>query len=217
MENKNLLLEFGETARLRVINSANSLIKGKPIILLDNENRENEGDIIFAAEKITPDAINFLIRNCTGIICLCLTEKRVKELGLNMMVPDSENTCKYHTAFTVSVDAKLDITTGVSASDRAHTIKIAIDDGTRPDDLAKPGHIFPLCAKNGGVLERAGHTEGSIELMSIAGLKQAAVLCELMNPDGTMAKLPEIVAFARGHQLSVVTVEDILSYLNSKI
>lgn len=208
----NILSEFGQSPIDRINHSLIALNEGKPVILIDDENRENEGDIIYAAEKITPQAMNFLIRNCTGIVCLCLTKKDIERLQLDMMVPEAKNTCKLGTAFTVSIDAKYGTTTGVSAADRTNTILTAIDDNIQPDALARPGHIFPLYAKDGGVLNRAGHTEGSIDLMQIAGLKPAAVLCELMNPDGSMSKLDEIILFARKHHLIVVSIEDIIFY-----
>ena len=162
---------------------------GKMVIMVDDEDRENEGDVVIAAEKVTPEAVNFMARYACGLICLSLTEERIKELNLPPMVQD--NTSPYNTAFTVSIEAKEGVTTGISAYDRAKTILTAIDDNTGPDDLSKPGHIFPLMARNGGVLVRVGHTEASVDLARLAGLKPAGVICEVMKEDGSMARLPD--------------------------
>jgi 3,4-dihydroxy 2-butanone 4-phosphate synthase/GTP cyclohydrolase II len=184
--------------------------RGRMVILMDDKDRENEGDLCMAAEKVTPQAINFMATHGRGLICLPLTEERVKHLGLSMMV--SENTSPFGTAFTVSVDAAMGITTGISAADRAKTIMDAIAEDAKPQDLATPGHIFPLRARNGGVLVRAGQTEGSVDLARLAGLKPAGVICEIMKDDGTMARQPDLMRFAKKHRLKVVTIADLIQY-----
>ena len=194
----------------RVQSALNDLKQGKMVILTDDEHRENEGDLVFPAEKITPEIMNFMIREGSGIVCLALTTEQVKKLKLPPMVPPSENTSFVNTPFTVSIDAK-DVS-GVSASDRVKTIQIAINDHAKPDDLARPGHIFPLQAKNGGVFERQGHTEGSVDLLRLAGLKPAAVICEIMNEDGTMARGKQLEAFAAKHHIKMLSVNDIIAY-----
>ncbi len=183
---------------------------GKMVIMVDDEDRENEGDMVVAAEKVTPEAINFMARYARGLICLSLSEKRVKELDLPLMVTD--NTSPYNTAFTVSIEAKEGVTTGISAYDRAKTVLTAIDPDTKPDDLARPGHIFPLMARNGGVLVRVGHTEASMDLARLAGLKPAGVICEVMKDDGTMARLPDLEAFAEEHGLRIGSIADLIKY-----
>ena len=187
---------------------------GKMIIIVDDEDRENEGDLVCAAEKITPEIINFMARHARGLICLPLTEHRCDELHLTTQVAD--NTSFLGTAFTVSIDARRGITTGISASDRATTILAAVDQNSRPQDLARPGHIFPLRAKNGGVLVRPGQTEASVDMARIAGLYPAGVICEIMNEDGTMARLPELQLFATQHNLKMVSVADLVRYRISK-
>lgn len=184
--------------------------QGRMVILMDDKNRENEGDLCMAAEKVTPEAINFMARFGRGLICLSLTEEMVKQLGLPMMV--SENTSPFGTAFTVSIDAAEKVTTGISAADRAHTILVAIGDDAGPRDLATPGHVFPLRARRGGVLVRAGQTEGSVDLARLAGLKSAGVICEVMKDDGTMARLPDLEEFADEHGLKLVTIADLIQY-----
>ncbi|MBL8075310.1 MAG: bifunctional 3,4-dihydroxy-2-butanone-4-phosphate synthase/GTP cyclohydrolase II [Nitrospira sp.] len=184
--------------------------KGKFIILVDDEDRENEGDLVIAAEKVTPQAINFMAKHARGLICLALTPERVEELQLPQQA--AENTATFGTAFTVSIDARKDITTGISAADRATTIHVAIDPKCKPSDLARPGHVFPLKAQTGGVLRRAGQTEGSVDLARLAGLKPAGVICEIMNPDGTMARVPELAKFAKTHKLKMVTVKALIEY-----
>lgn len=184
--------------------------KGKMIILVDDEDRENEGDLCMAAEKVTPDAINFMAKNGRGLICLSLTPERVEELKLPMMTED--NTSPFGTAFTVSIEAKKGVTTGISASDRATTIRTAIDPKTRPEDLVRPGHVFPLRARPGGVLQRAGQTEGSVDLARLSGLYPAGVICEIMNDDGTMARVPELMEFAKRYNLKIVTIKDLIKY-----
>ena len=184
--------------------------KGKFIILVDDEDRENEGDLVIAAEKVTPQAVNFMAKHARGLICLALTPERVEELQLPQQAV--ENTATFGTAFTVSIDARKDITTGISAADRATTIHVAIDPRSKPSDLARPGHIFPLKAQHGGVLRRAGQTEGSVDLARLAGLYPAGVICEIMNEDGTMARVPELAKFARVHKLTMVTVKALIEH-----
>jgi 3,4-dihydroxy 2-butanone 4-phosphate synthase/GTP cyclohydrolase II len=184
--------------------------KGRFVILVDDEDRENEGDLVIAAEKVTPQAINFMAKHARGLICLALTPERVEELQLPPQSP--ENTATFGTAFTVSIDARRDITTGISAADRATTIHVAIDPKTKPSDLARPGHIFPLKAQKGGVLKRAGQTEGSVDLARLAGLYPAAVICEIMNEDGTMARVPELAKFAKMHKIKMVTIKALIEY-----
>ncbi|NOZ25772.1 MAG: bifunctional 3,4-dihydroxy-2-butanone-4-phosphate synthase/GTP cyclohydrolase II [Nitrospirae bacterium] len=184
--------------------------QGKIIILVDDEDRENEGDLCIAAEKVTPEAINFMAKYGRGLICLSLTPERIDELQLPMMT--NANSSPYGTAFTVSIEAKRGVTTGISAHDRATTILTAIDPKSGPDDLVKPGHIFPLRARAGGVLQRAGQTEGSVDLARLAGLYPAGVICEIMNEDGTMARVPQLMEFAREHKLKIVTVKDLIEH-----
>lgn len=184
--------------------------QGRQIVLVDDEDRENEGDLAMAAEKITPEAVNFMAKNGRGLVCLALTEERCDELSLPLMTP--VNTSNYGTAFCESIDARRGTTTGISAADRATTILAAIDSGTRPADLARPGHIFPLRARNGGVLVRAGQTEASVDLARIAGLTPAGVICEIMNDDGTMARLPQLAEFCRAHGLKLLTVAELIRY-----
>ena len=184
--------------------------RGRMVILMDDKDRENEGDLCMAAEKVTPNAINFMATYGRGLICLPLTEERVRHLGLTMMV--SDNTSPFGTAFTVSVDSASGITTGISAADRAKTILDAIADNAKPQDLVIPGHIFPLRARNGGVLVRAGQTEGSVDLARLAGLKPAGVICEIMKDDGTMARQPDLMRFAKRHKLKVVTTADLIQH-----
>lgn len=207
--NQTLLSQFGSPS-LRVEKALSALRCGQGVIVTDDEERENEGDIIFAADTLTPSQMNLLIRQCTGIVCLCLTPEKVDALALPMMV--QHNISRFGTAFTVSVDAARGVTTGVSAADRVTTVKVATADDARPEDLNRPGHVFPLRAVPGGVLMRRGHTEATVDLMRLAGLKPYGVLCELMNPDGTMAHLPEVVVFAQKHNMIVLTIEDLVSY-----
>src|SRR6202161_2879978 len=184
--------------------------QGRMIVLVDDEDRENEGDLTMAAEKITPEAINFMAKYARGLICLPLTEDRCDELHLPLMSPI--NTSVHGTAFTEAIDGRLGVTTGISASDRAITILTAIDAKTRPQDLARPGHIFPLRARNGGVLVRAGQTEASVDLARIAGLNPSAVICEIMNEDGTMSRIPQLAEFCREHGLKLLTVAELIRY-----
>lgn len=184
---------------------------GKVIIVVDDEDRENEGDFVAAADKVSPEMINFMATHGRGLICTPLTERRCKELGLNMMV--GNNTDPMETAFTVSVDLRGNgVTTGISASDRAKTVKALIDQDTKPFELSKPGHIFPLIAKEGGVLRRTGHTEAAIDFARLAGLKPAGVIVEIMNEDGTMARLPQLIEVAKKFDLKLVSIEDLVAY-----
>lgn len=205
-----ILDRFGITPMERVERALENLRQGQGVLVTDDENRENEGDLIFAAESLTDSQMAMLIRECSGIVCLCLPEEKVQKLGLSMMV--EQNTSRFQTAFTVSIEAAEGCTTGVSAADRVTTIKAAIADDAKPENLNSPGHVFPLRAKPRGVLERTGHTEATVDLMKLAGLKPYGVLCELTNPDGTMARLPEIAVFAEKHNLHVLTVNDLVSY-----
>ncbi|RJQ18666.1 MAG: bifunctional 3,4-dihydroxy-2-butanone-4-phosphate synthase/GTP cyclohydrolase II [Nitrospiraceae bacterium] len=183
---------------------------GRMIILVDDEDRENEGDLTIAAEKVTPEAINFMARYGRGLICLSLNPEKVEALKIPMMA--DMNTSRFGTAFTVSIEARKGVTTGISAHDRAKTIKTAINPKAKPEDLARPGHIFPLRAQPGGVLQRAGQTEGSVDLSRLAGLNPAGVICEIMNDDGTMARVPQLAKFARKHGLKMVTIKDLIQY-----
>jgi len=207
--NQTALSSFGNPHN-RVEQALNALREGRGVLVMDNEERENEGDLIFSAEFLNETQMALLIRECSGIVCLCLTEDKVNSLKLPMMV--ERNSSRFQTAFTVSIEAAKGVTTGVSAADRVMTIKAAVADQAGPDDLHCPGHVFPLKARNGGVLERPGHTEATVDLNRLAGLKPYGVLCELTNPDGTMSRLPEIVNFALNHDCALVTVEDIIDY-----
>jgi 3,4-dihydroxy 2-butanone 4-phosphate synthase/GTP cyclohydrolase II len=184
--------------------------QGRLVIIVDDEDRENEGDLAIAAEKVTPAAINFMARYGRGLICLALTEERCRQLDLPLMVED--NTSTFGTAFTISIEARGKVTTGISAADRAATILTAIDKNTRPDDLLRPGHVFPLRARPGGVLKRAGQTEASVDLATLAGLDPSGVICEIMNDDGTMARVPDLTLVAQEHGLLMITVSDLISY-----
>ncbi len=184
--------------------------QGKMVILVDDEDRENEGDLTMAAELVTPEAINFMARYGRGLICLTMTAQKCDELRLSPMV--SNNTSPFSTAFTVSIEAKKGVTTGISAADRAHTIKTAVADEAKHEDLVRPGHVFPLRARNGGVLVRTGQTEGSVDLARLAGLRPSGVICEIMNEDGTMARMPELQKFARQHGLKICTIADLIAY-----
>ena len=184
--------------------------EGKMIVIVDDEDRENEGDLMIAAEKITPELINFMARFGRGLICLTLTEERTRELGLSMMVDDNQSA--FETPFTISIDARHGISTGISAADRAHTIKVAIDPESIKSDLVKPGHIFPLRAKDGGVLVRMGQTEASVDMARLAGLNPCGVICEIMNEDGTMARVPHLIEFIKEHGLKMITTKDLAEY-----
>lgn len=201
------------TNQSSVISAIEAVKNGKGIIVVDNENRENEGDLIFSAETISEEQMAALIRDCSGIVCLCITDEKREELGLEMMV--RQNRSQYGTAFTVSIEAAEGVTTGVSAKDRVTTIKTAIEEGASEADIASPGHVFPLVARPGGVLEREGHTEATVDMMKLAGLKPAGVLCELTNPDGTMMRRDDIDIYAEKYGYPVITIEDMKEYIAS--
>jgi len=196
----------------RVEKALDAIRDGGMVILTDDEDRENEGDLCMAAVKVTPAAVNFMAKHGRGLVCLSLTEEKVRQLRLPLMVDEGANTSSFGTAFTVSIEAKEGVTTGISARDRAHTILTAVRDEARPEDLARPGHVFPLRARRGGVLVRAGQTEGSVDLARIAGLNPAGVICEVMNDDGTMARMPELEQLSRAHDLPLLSVADLISY-----
>ena len=206
----NLLEIFADTPEDRVELALQAMREGNGVLVVDDENRENEGDIIFAAEKMTEAQMAMMIRYCSGIVCLCMPEEKMKQLELPQMV--SNNTSSYGTAFTITIEAAKGVTTGVSAHDRLTTIKAAINPDAKPSDLSHPGHVFPLTAKTGGVLVRDGHTEASVDLARLAGLNPSGVLCELTNDDGTMARLPQVVAFGLQHNMTVVSILDIVAY-----
>ncbi len=197
-------------AYARVEAAIRDIAEGRMVILVDDEDRENEGDFVVAAEKVTPTLINTMISKARGLVCLSLTEEKVEELHLPMMVTDNES--RHQTGFTVSIEAREGVTTGISAHDRAHTILTAIKDGCKPSELVRPGHIFPLRAKTGGVLVRSGHTEGSIDLARLAGLKPAAVICEILKEDGTMARLADLKVLADDMELAIISIADIIKY-----
>lgn len=207
--NQSLLSAFGSPIE-RVEQGLVALRAGRGVLVLDDEDRENEGDLIFAAETITPEQMALTIRHGSGIVCLCITEARRRQLELPMMV--EVNSSQNQTAFTVTIEAAHGVTTGVSAQDRVTTIRAAIADDARPSDIHRPGHVFPLRAQDGGVLARRGHTEATIDLMRLAGFKPYGVLCELTNDDGSMARTPEVIEFARQHQMPVLTIEDLVAY-----
>jgi 3,4-dihydroxy 2-butanone 4-phosphate synthase/GTP cyclohydrolase II len=183
---------------------------GRMVVLVDDEDRENEGDLVLAAERVTPELINFMAKYARGLICLALTEERCDQLRLGPM--SAENTATFGTAFTEAIDAREGVSTGISAYDRAHTIRVAIDPATRPADLARPGHVFPLRARKGGVLVRAGQTEGSVDLARLAGMVPAGIICEIMNEDGTMARVPDLIRFCQQHSLKMLTVAELIRY-----
>ncbi|MBK9393451.1 MAG: 3,4-dihydroxy-2-butanone-4-phosphate synthase [Uliginosibacterium sp.] len=183
---------------------------GRMVILIDDEDRENEGDIVIAAQHITPEAINFMAKYARGLICLTLTEERCRQLGINQMARD--NRSQFSTAFTVSIEAAEGVTTGISAADRAHTVKVAVARNAKPADVVQPGHVFPIMAKPGGVLVRAGHTEAGCDLAALAGLEPASVICEIMNDDGSMARLPDLIPFALQHGLKIGAIRDLIHY-----
>ena len=194
----------------RVVAALDDIRQGKMVILVDDEDRENEGDVCMAAEMADAETVNFMARHARGLICLSLTEDRIRQLDLPMMVDD--NRSSRSTAFTISIEARHGVTTGISAADRAHTIVTAVADDASPADLVSPGHVFPLKAVPGGVLQRTGHTEGSVDLSRLAGLKPASVICEIMKDDGTMARYPDLVAFAEKHDLRLLTIADLIQY-----
>jgi 3,4-dihydroxy 2-butanone 4-phosphate synthase/GTP cyclohydrolase II len=194
----------------RIEDALDAFQKGQMIIVVDDEDRENEGDLTIAAEKVTPEAINFMAKYGRGLVCLSLTPERLDQLEIPLMV--SQNTSRFETAFCIPIEAKGRTTTGISAADRAATVQTAIDPATRPQDLLRPGHMFPLRARSGGVIERAGQTEAAVDLARIAGLYPAGVICEIMNEDGTMARMPDLVKFARKHGLLIITIADLIKY-----
>ena len=183
---------------------------GRMVILVDEEDRENEGDVVLAAEFVTPEAINFMVKHCRGLVCLTLTEERCRQLGLEQMV--RHNRTPHGTAFTASIEAATGVTTGISAHDRARTIQVAVARNAKPDDIVMPGHIFPLTAQKGGVLMRAGHTEAGCDLAHLAGLEPAAVICEILKDDGTMARLPDLITFAQEHGLKIGAIRDLIAW-----
>ncbi|WP_348666554.1 3,4-dihydroxy-2-butanone-4-phosphate synthase [Arsenophonus symbiont of Ornithomya chloropus] len=197
----------------RIKYALDALRQGNGVMVLDDEQRENEGDMVFAAETMTISQMALSIRHGSGIVCLCITEEKRKQLELPMMV--KKNSSQFQTPFTVSIEASKGVTTGVSAADRLMTIRAAINDKAIPSDLNKPGHIFPLRAKEGGVLERRGHTEATIDLMILAGFKPAGVLCELTNDDGTMAKMQEVLIFGKENNMPIITINDLVIYRQS--
>jgi 3,4-dihydroxy 2-butanone 4-phosphate synthase len=198
------------TPMKRMEQALDALRDGRGVLVTDDEQRENEGDLIFAAQSLTRKQVAMLIRECSGIICLCLTDEAVRQLKLPMMVEN--NSSRFQTAFTVSIEAAEGVTTGVSAADRLTTIQAAIADDASPSHISHPGHVFPLRARPGGVLERQGHTEATVDLMRLAGLKPCGVLCELTNPDGSMAQLPDILRFSQQHDFPLITVDDVVNY-----
>lgn len=210
MSGFNLLQMFGEDSISRVKKALNDMKNGKGVLVVDNEDRENEGDLIYAAESLTVEQMAFMIRECSGIVCVCIDKKLKEKFKLPMMVEN--NTSNYGTAFTISVDAKEDVTTGVSASDRVKAVKVFLDPKKGPEDLVSPGHMFPLVAKENGVLERDGHTEATTDLARLAGFKPVGILCELSAPDGQMARLPRVCAFAQLHDMTVISIEDLKAY-----
>ena len=201
----------------KVEDAIEDIKKGKVVIVVDDENRENEGDFVIPAEQITPEVVNFMVTHGRGLICAPITERRCEELDLDLMIGKNNNTDPYSTAFTISVDKIGDgVTTGISAQDRAKTIKALIDKETRPIDLGRPGHIFPLMARNGGVLRRSGHTEACIDLARLAGFEPAGAIVEVMNEDGTMARLPQLLKIAKKHNLKIISIENLISYRMEK-
>ncbi|HIU73835.1 MAG TPA: 3,4-dihydroxy-2-butanone-4-phosphate synthase [Candidatus Aphodousia faecipullorum] len=209
-QSENLLNRYGQNAIDRVERALNDLRAGKGVMVVDDEDRENEGDLIYSTDFLTVPQMALMIRACSGIVCVCLRDEDCERLQLPQMVAHNTNT--QGTAFTVSIEAAHGCTTGVSAHDRVTTIKAAANPNGKPEDLLRPGHVYPLRARQGGVLERRGHTEATVDLMRLAGLNPAGVLCELMNEDGTMAKLPQVCDFADLHGLTVLSVEDIAEY-----
>ncbi|HET9154012.1 MAG TPA: bifunctional 3,4-dihydroxy-2-butanone-4-phosphate synthase/GTP cyclohydrolase II [Solirubrobacterales bacterium] len=209
-ERKERAAATGEGPFASIEEAIEEIRAGRMVVVCDDENRENEGDLTMAAQFATPEAINFMAKEGRGLICLSLTSERCDALGLNLMA--AKNEAPLQTAFTVSVEAREGVTTGISAHDRAHTIQVAIDPGATPRDLVQPGHVFPLRAKDGGVLERAGQTEASVDLARLAGLHPSGVICEIMNDDGTMARVPDLVPYCEKHGLKMITVADLIAY-----
>ncbi len=209
-QSENLLAQYGADSYMRVKRAIADLRAGRGVMVVDDENRENEGDLILSTDFLTVEQMALMIRACSGIVCVCMRDEDCKRMGLPQMVENNTNT--QGTAFCVSIEAAHGCTTGVSAKDRVTTIKAAANPNGKPEDLLRPGHVYPLRARPNGVLERRGHTEATVDLMRIAGLNPCGVLCELMNEDGTMAKLPQVCDFANLHGLCVITVEDLVRY-----
>jgi len=201
---------FPAAPRARVQRALAEVAAGRMVILVDDEDRENEGDLVMAADKVTPEAINFMAKYGRGLICMPMTADRIERLDLPMMV--TRNGSPYGTAFTVSIEARTGVTTGISAADRARTIQVAVSGDVKAEDIVSPGHVFPLRARDGGVLVRAGQTEGSVDLARLSGCSPAGVICEIMNEDGTMSRLPQLIEFAREHDLAILTVADLIAY-----
>ena len=214
MNQTRLTQEFG-TPEERVAKAVEALQQGKGVLVTDNEDRENEGDLIFSTDHLTTEQMALMIRECSGIVCLCLPQERVEALELPMMVPADQNNTQFQTAFTLSIEATQGVTTGVSAADRVATCKAAANLNARPTDIQSPGHVFPLRARSGGVLEREGHTEATVDLMILAGLNPTGILCELTNVDGTMARMPEVMDFGQAHDFPVVTISDLVAHRQS--
>jgi len=212
MIQSSLLSQFGEPLE-RVERAIAALQQGEGVLVVDDENRENEGDFVYSAQHLTTEQMAMMIREGSGIVCLCMGDERVKQLDLPQMV--EHNTSQNKTAYTVTIEAKTGVTTGVSAADRVTTIKAATADNAKPEDLSRPGHVFGLLAQTGGVLVRRGHTEASVDLMQLAGLTPFGVICELTNPDGSMARLPEVSKFASEHNMPVVSIEDLVAYIQA--
>jgi 3,4-dihydroxy 2-butanone 4-phosphate synthase/GTP cyclohydrolase II len=202
----------GRDALSTIQEAIDDIRAGKMVILVDDEDRENEGDLCMAADLVTPEAVNFMATHGRGLICLSLEEEQLQRLKLSMMVPDHENTAQYGTAFTISIEAREGVTTGISAHDRARTIQAAVNPEARPNDIVRPGHVFPLRAREGGVLRRVGQTEGSVDLARLAGCSPAGVICEIMNDDGTMARMPDLAKYAKQHGLKIVAIRDLIQY-----
>lgn len=211
--NQKLLFKFGNPIE-RVEKAISALQSGEGIIILDDEKRENEGDLVFSSENMTVEQMALAIRYGSGIVCLCITESKRKKLNLPMMV--KKNTSTYRTGFTITIEAAKGISTGVSAQDRLTTIKTAINDNAQPSDLNRPGHVFPLRADCGGILARPGHTEAAIEIVSLAGFKPSAVICELTNRDGSMSRIAEIIKFSESKKMKILTIQDLIIYIKNK-
>ena len=208
---------FNSSPKIRLEMALESLKNGQGVLVLDDEDRENEGDLIYSTDHLTPEQMALMIRECSGIVCLCLTDEKVEQLELPMMVEADENKTQFQTAFTLSIEAAKGVTTGVSAADRVTTIKAAAAIDAQPQDINSPGHVFPLRARQDGVLERQGHTEATVDLMRLAGLSPSGVLCELTNADGTMARTPEVIAFGEKHNIPVVTIQDIIAHRETEL
>jgi 3,4-dihydroxy 2-butanone 4-phosphate synthase / GTP cyclohydrolase II len=201
-----------ENSIIRVLQAIDTIKAGGMVIMVDDEDRENEGDLVFAAEHATAEKVNFMAREARGLICLPMSCEMISNLKLPLMDDVGKGPGDHTTAFTVSIEARHGVTTGISAADRAHTIRVAVEENAKPDDLVVPGHIFPLRARPGGVLERSGHTEGSVDLARLAGCRPAAVICEIMNDDGTMARMGDLEIFSKSHGIPIVTIDDLIAY-----